>query len=299
MFPADTSDLRHAYSRVSLALLAYTAVTSFLSNLYAIPYYQGNYDLYFNDWYYYLGSPAIVYGVGLLLLPLILRNCPTPKIARAPRPRFRQVGSGLLCGLGALYAGSYLGQLLLFHTNTSDYAGEAMSGTPIFFALLCTVIIAPILEEIIFRKLLLDRLLFLGDWSALLISALFFALFHTNLYQFFYAFTVGVILGYIRIMTGSLAWNIGLHMFINFFCGVMVDYLPDWPWVWGVMGVLAISSMLYCALYLYTEQPWRNLYPGPLYWFDGKGKCFACLTSFPFWLCVVTHLGLSVYYIIP
>ena len=82
-------------------------------------------------------------------------------------------------------------------------------------------ILAPIFEELIFRKLLIDRTIKYGGTISILLSALLFALFHGNLSQFFYAFLLGGFFATIYIKTGQIKYTIGLHMIINFIGSVV------------------------------------------------------------------------------
>lgn len=84
-----------------------------------------------------------------------------------------------------------------------------------------TVIIAPIVEELFFRKLLLDKLSGYGEKWAIIFGALCFALFHTNLYQFVYTFGMGLIFGYVYIKSGKIIHTIIMHSGINFIGGVL------------------------------------------------------------------------------
>lgn len=52
-----------------------------------------------------------------------------------------------------------------------------------------TVLLAPILEELLFRKVLCDRIVKYGQGITILLSGLMFGLFHGNFNQFFYAFS--------------------------------------------------------------------------------------------------------------
>lgn len=296
MFPQTKQELRRYYGRASLSLLVYTLLVELATSFYLLPYYLGYYELFYSDWYAYVANALLVYPAGVLAIGLMLRSFPTPKLVPGHTPSPSEIVSGAVVGIGMLYLGNLVTQLFLENTDTVDYANEAISEEPFLVAIIMTVIIGPVLEELIFRKLLLDRLLFLGDWSALLLSSLFFGLFHTNLYQFLYAITVGLVLGYIHIMTGRMRWNILLHMFINLFCGVLMDYLPDEDWVWEAISVLILAAMIYAIVYLIRKKPWQALYPGPTAC-SGNEKWSACLTSPAFWICVVLHLGLSVYYI--
>lgn len=81
--------------------------------------------------------------------------------------------------------------------------------------------IAPIFEELIFRKLLIDRTIKYGGTISVLLSGLLFAFFHGNLNQFFYAFLLGGFFAIIYIKTGQIKYTIGLHMIINFIGSVV------------------------------------------------------------------------------
>lgn len=78
------------------------------------------------------------------------------------------------------------------------------------------VICAPILEEYVFRKLIVDRTARYGQGVAIIVSGLMFGLFHGNLSQFVYATTLGMFFAFLYVKTGNLKITIGLHMIINF-----------------------------------------------------------------------------------
>lgn len=86
----------------------------------------------------------------------------------------------------------------------------------IYMNILIICIIAPVFEEIIFRKFLIDKTIKYGAKISILLSALIFALFHGNLNQFFYAFLMGGFFAYVYIKTGKIIYPIILHMIINF-----------------------------------------------------------------------------------
>lgn len=91
----------------------------------------------------------------------------------------------------------------------------AMDLNPIT-ALIIMVLCAPVAEELIFRKLLMDRVVAYGEGLAIVLSGFMFGLFHGNLNQFVYAFTLGAFLGFIYVKTGNIVYSIILHMAINF-----------------------------------------------------------------------------------
>ena len=83
------------------------------------------------------------------------------------------------------------------------------------------VILAPIVEEIIFRKLLIDRTRQFGEKLAIFFSAFCFGAFHMKIYQMLYAFAMGLLLAYIYTRSGRIKYTIGIHMIFNF-CGSVV-----------------------------------------------------------------------------
>ncbi|WMM25779.1 CPBP family intramembrane glutamic endopeptidase [Tissierella sp. MB52-C2] len=78
-----------------------------------------------------------------------------------------------------------------------------------------TCLVAPILEECTFRGIVLNILRKYGDKFGIITSALFFALIHGNIFQFFTALTMGLWLGYLFIKTKSLTLTILMHTLSN------------------------------------------------------------------------------------
>ena len=56
-----------------------------------------------------------------------------------------------------------------------------------WFTFTFSVVLAPVMEELIFRKVLIDRTIVYGDKAAVVLSGLLFGVFHGNFHQFFYA----------------------------------------------------------------------------------------------------------------
>lgn len=83
-------------------------------------------------------------------------------------------------------------------------------------AMIYAIIVAPIVEELIFRKILLDKLRRFGDLPAILLTGFAFGIFHFNLSQFFYATVLGIMFAYITIRTNRIIYSIALHMMVNF-----------------------------------------------------------------------------------
>ena len=136
----------------------------------------------------------------------------------------------LLMGEGAMFTGSIMGQY--FSTVLGKILGGSLESsientidsTPMWLLIIVAVIIGPIIEEIMFRKVLIDHLAPLGNLPAIIISSIAFGLFHTNFYQFFYAVLIGAIFAYIYLKTRNVKITILLHICANFLGSVIPTY---------------------------------------------------------------------------
>ncbi len=81
---------------------------------------------------------------------------------------------------------------------------------------------APLFEEFWFRGIIQTKLTPYGNGFAILVSALAFGFAHGNLHQFCYTFAIGIVLGYVRYATGSLAATTVIHCILNSVAAVIL-----------------------------------------------------------------------------
>jgi hypothetical protein len=102
--------------------------------------------------------------------------------------------------------------------------------------------VAPLMEELIFRKFLYQKLIGYGPNLYILVSSLFFMCFHTNLYQMGYAFLLGLILSSLYAYTGKFRYNWGFHFVLNGSTAVLLIInsviTPKVPWFVIVYALL-------------------------------------------------------------
>lgn len=97
-----------------------------------------------------------------------------------------------------------------------DNTAEILYGAGIGIQILTTVIAAPIIEEVIFRGLIFKRIRRVSNATiAIILSALFFGIFHWNVVQGIYAFIIGAILAYVYEKYKCIVAPIILHMTAN------------------------------------------------------------------------------------
>lgn len=103
----------------------------------------------------------------------------------------------------------------LFH-NYTDMTDSLMQATNAWLVLLSIGILAPLAEEFVFRKYMLENLAqLLGQKRAVYLVSLVFALCHANLFWMIYAFVFGLVLAKIVIEEKNLLYAILLHIGFN------------------------------------------------------------------------------------
>ena len=104
-------------------------------------------------------------------------------------------------------------------------AEQPVSAAPFDFVLnvLCTAMMPAMVEEFVFRGVVMQPLRRYGEHFAVWSSAIIFGLMHGTLTSFAFAFPVGVILGYAAVLTGSLWPGIVIHFLNNFYAVIVTD----------------------------------------------------------------------------
>ncbi|MFC2116225.1 lysostaphin resistance A-like protein [Bacteroidota bacterium] len=104
----------------------------------------------------------------------------------------------------------------------------AMLATKDIWTFMMVGITGPILEEVLFRGIILDG--FLSRYKpgkAIFWSAFLFGLFHLNPWQFIPGFLIGLLLGYIYLKTRSLIPVILIHIVNNSFSYLIMYFYGD------------------------------------------------------------------------
>ena len=127
-----------------------------------------------------------------------------------------------------------------FPTDPVDQLGSLS----LWVSLPLTCLLGPLVEELCFRRALLERLRPWGDGFALCASALLFALFHGNLFQSLYTLSIGLLLGGVALYTGQLRWAVGLHAAFNFLSAGLVPLAV----ALGSVGDLAFTAVVILSM---------------------------------------------------
>ncbi len=166
------------------------------------------------------------------------------KVAKINKIKPRLGLNSMLLGIGML--GIFqaivlvIGKIAPKWLETQNAHSESILNGYMWVAVIYTVIVAPICEELVFRGLILNELNGkIPKWSAIIGIAIIFGLIHSFPIGFIYAFSLGVLLGWLYHYTGSLTPCIIVHTFFN-----ATNYLSFIPKGIGIYIVMAISLPL-------------------------------------------------------
>ena len=181
----------------------------------------------------------------------------------------------------------WLSGLFDFQPSTAMDSIDASMGT--LAMVLYAGFFGPIMEELLFRGLVMPALAKYGKVFSIVTSAVLFGFFHTDLLQGAYAILVGLVLGYIAAEYG-LVWSIALHITNNFvFSDLFSRLLTVMPENaqnivgFGLYILVGLGSLLYLVLRFRAIRGYMKAICSP------QGSVAACWSS-PWGLVV---LGLS------
>ena len=98
---------------------------------------------------------------------------------------------------------------------------DMITSNPLFVTIICAGILIPIVEEILFRGLIFNRIKCQYNFVAgLLISSLLFGIYHANIVQGIYATLLGIFIGFAYHKTKSILIPIFIHMGGNTFVSI-------------------------------------------------------------------------------
>lgn len=200
--------------------------------------------------------------VGALFVLLMRRRKLFSEDLRNPVEKTAPLKVMLIC---VVFLYSFQALTLVTDTATKWVAGqlgysvsgtiEAIANTPSTpWMILYAAFLGPIMEEVVFRGVVMHGLKKYGKVFAIVASAFLFGIFHGDLNQGFFAFGCGLMFGYLA-MEYSIKWAMLLHIFNNFVIADLVGrFLKLFPTdiqdtinfglVVGIGGVLGLILLL-------------------------------------------------------
>lgn len=225
----DLGAIKKKYSRLGFTYLAGTLITNIIvyGGLFLVrklfKSVAGNINLYFTV------QMMIRFTLGYTAFIAIIHTMPRMKLAQNKLSAGRLLkiflmvyAAGIISnvfGLITTLVFSIFKKFILpfsFPNSGFDFdLLDILTGINPLLSLIFVVILAPVFEELLFRKFLIDRIYGYGELPAILLSGLMFGLYHGNFQQFVYATTLGMIFAYVYLRTGRIGYTMILHALVN------------------------------------------------------------------------------------
>ena len=205
----------------------------------------------YSIWFETLLISIPFYLVGVPVFLAIINKVPSQEKGPKKNLSFKQMIVLFFVSMGTTYVFNFVGNIInqiiegIKGSEVINPLDTVINLSNIVPLIIVVVILTPIIEEFVFRGVLLDKLRRFGDKTAIIFTALVFGLFHGNFSQFFYAFALGLIFAYITIKTNTIRYSIVLHMLVNLFGSVIMPML-----VLGGDGTLLVIAGILVLLFL-------------------------------------------------
>lgn len=180
-----------------------------------------------NNDYHLLALMLPCYALGYPLILFLFKKIPLQISGEPKKMKFGSLLAAFFMTYALTYVCNFIGEFLI--SIVEDLKGEEvenvlnnlLSQISPLTTMVVAVILAPIFEELLFRKAIIDRTAKYGEGIAILFSGFMFGLFHGNFSQFAYAMFLGVFFGFIYIKTKNIMYPIILHFLTNFMGSVV------------------------------------------------------------------------------
>ena len=274
----ERQNARKDFSRIGFGFLLFSGIALLVSLIIQIAVYSFSEEIYNSHLFRNIVTPVSMYLFALPVLIALLRGV-KPVPPEKKRVKFAAFMAYLAVGFGFMYIGAFAGNgvmSLLSNVTGNDYSNalESVVDGNLWITAIFVVVIAPIGEELVFRKLLIDRTGKYGGFISALLSGVIFGLMHGNFYQFFYATLLGFLLAYVYSSTGKIGYCIAIHAIINFSGSIvstllnnalgdflnatemtneqMLDFIAEkWPWfILMIVFNLLVYASIACAVIL-------------------------------------------------
>ena len=248
---------RRAYCAVGLGVFALWIVTScvrVLIRLFVLPAFPETATAVIANggWMWALTSMLPMYLFGFPAAYLVMRFAPKHKIEEKKFGKRFVVTPfvALFLGIGGSLVGLTIEFILNFVLGmTSESAVQTMmlSGNSLVMFIF-SVLVAPVIEELLFRKFIIDRTHIYGGALSVVVSAVMFGLFHGNIKQLFMATAIGLLFGYVYLKTGRIGYTILLHALVNALGNIMAIFAREVLPILTEMGADMDVDLLFAEL---------------------------------------------------
>lgn len=221
-------DNKKTFNRIGLAIF----VSMILVNIVQVIFFGiigvVNQELLSAPWINYAAIAISFYLIGFPVFYLMIKNLPEEEKRESKTLGVFEVIKVCFMSYSIVYIVNFLTNLLMMMiaaikgSEVTNPLINMLEGSNWIWSLIFAGILSPIIEEMMFRGVMLNKLRRYGDKVAIITTAILFGLFHANFSQFFYAVALGMIFAYIALKTGTIKYSIILHIVVNIMGSVIL-----------------------------------------------------------------------------
>ena len=218
---------------------------------------------------------SVIVAAGMFIVPVIVAwkygLIDLPSEFRNSRDTLSKMALPILAGLLWFYADNHL--VNLFDIQMPDEVQgriDVRMHSP--YGLFSVCILKPVLEELMFRTVILGLMLRSGvkPWVAIILSAFLFGASHLNMCQFVHSGVGGLMLGFVYYKTNNVFATIIIHAIHNSwvtFLGLIMEgleYTPDSSYDDLVVKLISVSLMVaFASASILIMKRFISRYPQP------------------------------------
>lgn len=221
-------DNKKVFNRIGLAIF----VSMILVNIIQVVFFGiigvVNQELLSAPWINYAGIAISFYLIGFPVFYLMIKNLPEEEKRESKTLGVFEVIKICFMSYSIVYIVNFLTNILMMliavikGSEVTNPLVNMLEGSNWIWSLIFAGILSPIIEEMMFRGVMLNKLRRYGDKVAIITTAILFGLFHANFSQFFYAVALGIVFAYVTLKTGTIKYSIILHIIVNMMGSVIL-----------------------------------------------------------------------------
>lgn len=219
---------KKVFNRIGLAIFASMILVNIIQVVFLGIIGVVNQELLSAPWINYAAIAISFYLIGFPVFYLMIKKLPEEEKRESRTLGVFEVIKICFMSYSLVYIVNLLTNLLMMliavfkGSEVTNPLVNVIEGSNWIWSLIFAGILSPIIEEMMFRGVMLNKLRRYGDKVAIITTAILFGLFHANFSQFFYAVALGMIFAYVTLKTGTIKYSIILHIVVNMMGGVIL-----------------------------------------------------------------------------
>ncbi|WP_195986911.1 type II CAAX endopeptidase family protein [Clostridium sp. D53t1_180928_C8] len=222
---------KKVFSKIGLAVFTSMVLVNIIQGVFFGIISVVNQEVLTAPWISYVGIAVSFYLIGFPVFYFMVKKLPESAKRESKTLEITKIIKLFFMSYSMVYIINLLTNLIMMliavikGSEVVNPLVGVIEGSNWIWSLIFVGILSPIIEEIMFRGVMLNKLRGYGDKIAIITTAVLFGFFHANFSQFFYAVALGLIFAYVTLKTGTIKYSIILHIAVNIMGSVILPAL--------------------------------------------------------------------------